>query len=161
LFGLQDYAGATPRLAGLAWGAEDLSAVLGASAVRDDGGNWLAPYQLARSLCLFAAAAAGVPAIDTVYTDYRDETGLKAFAAAARRDGFSGMLAIHPSQVPVINDAFVPTAGEIERARRIVQLFEASPDAGTIGLDGVMLDRPHLVQAGRILEVAKRLKPQS
>jgi citrate lyase subunit beta/citryl-CoA lyase len=161
LFGMQDYAGATARLAGLAWGAEDLSAMLGASAIRDGGGNWLAPYQLARSLCLFAAAAAGVPAIDTVYTDYRNETGLKSFAAAARRDGFSGMLAIHPSQVPVINEAFVPTAEEIERARRIVQLFAASPNAGTIGLDGIMLDRPHLVQAGRILEAAKRLKSQS
>jgi citrate lyase subunit beta/citryl-CoA lyase len=161
LFHLQEYAGATARLGGLTWGAEDLSAALGASGTRDESGNWLAPYQLARSLCLIAAAAAGVPAIDTVYTDYRDDAGLRAFASAARRDGFSGMLAIHPAQVSVINDAFRPSREEIGRARRIVELFAASPDAGTIGLDGVMLDRPHLVQARRILEVAERLKSES
>lgn len=161
LFHLHEYAGATRRLAGLTWGAEDLSAALGASGTRDASGSWLAPYQFARSLCLIAAAAAGVAAIDTVYTDYRDDAGLRAFASAARRDGFSGMLAIHPAQVAVINDAFVPSSEEIERARRIVELFAASPDAGTIGLDGVMLDRPHLAQARGILEVAKRLKSES
>jgi citrate lyase subunit beta/citryl-CoA lyase len=161
LFRMQEYSEASARLAGLTWGAEDLGAALGASGIRDDRGNWLAPYQLARSLCLFAAAAAGVPAIDTVYTDYRDESGLEAFASAGRRDGFSGMLAIHPGQVAVINAAFVPTGEEVERAARIVELFAASPEAGTIGLDGVMLDRPHLVQARRVLEVARRLKSQS
>ena len=161
LFHLQAYAGATARLGGLTWGAEDLSAALGASENRDESGNWLAPYQLARSLCLIAAAAAGVPAIDTVYTDYRDDAGLRAFASAARRDGFSGMLAIHPAQVAVINDAFRPSREEVGRARRIVELFAATPDAGTIGLDGVMLDRPHLVQARRILEMAERLKSES
>ena len=161
LFHLQEYAGATTRLAGLTWGAEDLSAALGASGTRDASGNWLAPYELARSLCLVAAAAAGVPAIDTVYTDYRDDAGLRAFASAARRDGFSGMLAIHPRQIDVINDAFLPSSEEIERARHVVDLFAASPDAGTIGLDGVMLDRPHLLQARRVLEVANRLKRES
>jgi citrate lyase subunit beta/citryl-CoA lyase len=161
LFDLRKYSGSTARLAGLTWGAEDLSAALGASETRDESGNWLAPYQLARSLCLFAAAAAGVPAIDTVYTDYRDDVGLRAFASAARRDGFSGMLAIHPTQVAVINEAFRPSSEEIERARHIVDLFAASPDTGTIGLDGVMLDRPHLLQARRILETAKRLKSES
>ena len=112
---------------------------------------------LARSLCLFAAAAAEVAAIDTVFTDFRDADGLAGFAANARRDGFSGMLAIHPDQVDVINRAFVPTAAELERAERIVALFEANPGAGTLGMDGEMIDRPHLVQAKRILQLARRL----
>jgi citrate lyase subunit beta/citryl-CoA lyase len=101
LFSMDEYAESTARLAGLTWGAEDLSTAVGASSNRDESGNWLPPYQLARSLCLFAAAAAGVPAIDTVYTDFKDTDGLAEFAAAARRDGFEGMLAIHPDQVPV------------------------------------------------------------
>ncbi len=158
LFRMGDYADATPRLAGLTWGAEDLSTAVGASASRGDDGNWLPPYQLARSLCLFAAAAAGVPAIDTVYTDYRDADGLAEFAAAARRDGFEGMLAIHPGQVAIINKAFVPTPAETERAQRIVALFAANPEVGTLGMDGEMVDRPHWLQAKRILETASRLK---
>jgi citrate lyase subunit beta/citryl-CoA lyase len=158
LFSMDDYVDATPRLAGLTWGAEDLSAAVGASTNRDEDGNWLAPYQLARSLCLFAAAAAGVAAIDTVYTDYKDADGMATFAAAARRDGFEGMLAIHPDQVDVINDAFVPTNDETERAQRIVELFAANPGAGTLGMDGEMIDRPHWLQAKRILENANRLK---
>lgn len=157
---LPGYADATPRLAGLTWGAEDLSAALFASATRDGTGAWLPPYELARTLCLFAAAAAGVPAIDTVYTDYRDSRGLAAYAARARRDGFSGMLAIHPAQVPVINEAFAPSGEEIERARRIVELFEAHPGAGTLGMDGEMLDRPHWLRARRVLELADRLKSE-
>ncbi len=157
LFHLDEYEGATNRLAGLAWGAEDLGAAVGAARTRD-GGSWLPPFELARSLCLFAASAAAVPAIDTVYTDYRDLDGLAAYAAAARRDGFAGMLAIHPAQVDIINDAFTPTPGEIEEARRIVALFEANPGAGTLGLDGRMLDRPHWLQARRVLEIAERLK---
>lgn len=158
LFRLHEYARSTERLAGLTWGAEDLGAALGASANRDGQGNWLPPYELARSLCLFAAAAAAVPAIDTVFTDYRDHDGLRASADRARRDGFSGMLAIHPAQVAIINEAFLPSSAEIERARRVVELFRATPDAGTVGLDGRMLDRPHLLQAQRILEAARRLK---
>ena len=157
LFSMDDYVDATPRLAGLTWGAEDLSAAVGASTNRDEDGNWLAPYQLARSLCLFAAAAAGVAAIDTVYTDYKDPDGLATFAAAARRDGFEGMLAIHPDQVDIINNAFIPTNDEKERARRIVELFAANPGAGALGMDGEMIDRPHWLQAKRILENAKRL----
>ena len=157
LFALDTYRKATPRLAGLSWGAEDLSAAVGASAKRDAEGNWLPPYEMARSLCLFAAAAAEVAAIDTVYTDFRDPEGLARFAANARRDGFSGMLAIHPEQIEVINRAFMPTAAEVERAERIVALFEANPGAGTLGMDGEMIDRPHLVQAQRILQLAKRL----
>lgn len=154
IFHLHEYAESTPRLAGLTWGAEDLSAAVGAAATRDDAGNWLPPYQLARSLCLFAAAAANVPAVDTVYTDFRDHDGLARYAASARRDGFSGMLAIHPAQVAVINEAFAPTASEVERAQRIVALFAAHPGAGTLGMDGEMLDRPHWLRARRILEIA-------
>ncbi len=157
LFTLGTYRDATPRLAGLSWGAEDLGAAVGASARRDEEGNWLPPYATARSLCLFAAAAVEVAAIDTVYTDFRDLDGLARFAANARRDGFSGMLAIHPDQVEVINRAFVPTAAEVERAERIVALFAANPGTGTLGLDGEMIDRPHLVQAERILQLARRL----
>lgn len=157
LFDLGDYRGITPRLAGLSWGAEDLSAAVGAAANRDAAGQWLPPYQLARSLCLFAAAAAGVAAVDTVFTDYRDLEGLADYAAMARRDGFSAMLAIHPAQVDVINAAFTPTAEEVERAQRIVDLFTSNPGAGVLGLDGRMLDRPHLVQAERLLALAAKL----
>jgi len=154
LFTLHGYVGATPRLAGLSWGAEDLSVAVGASSNRDAAGDWLPQFELARSLCLFAAAAAGVAAIDTVFTDFRNEEGLERYAASARRDGFSGMLAIHPCQVPVINAAFTPTLAEIEHAERVVAAFAAQPGAGTVGLDGRMIDRPHLVQARRILSQA-------
>jgi citrate lyase subunit beta/citryl-CoA lyase len=157
MFTLGTYAGATPRLGAMSWGAEDLSAAVGASSNRGDDGNWLPPYELARSLCLFAAGAAEVPAIDTVFTDFRDTGGLARYAANARRDGFSGMLAIHPAQVDVINRAFVPSAAELERAERIVALFSKNPEAGTLAMDGEMLDRPHLVQAQRILQLARRL----
>jgi citrate lyase subunit beta/citryl-CoA lyase len=161
MFGMAGYADSTPRLAGLTWGAEDLSAAIGASANRDESGNWLPPYELARSLCLFAAAAAAVPAVDTVYTDFRDSDGLADFASAARRDGFEGMLAIHPDQVRLINDAFVPTDAEAERARRIVDLFATNPDAGALGMDGEMIDRPHWLQAQRILESVRRYQQTS
>jgi len=157
LFTLGSYACCSPRLTAMSWGAEDLSAAVGASAKRNDNGDWLPPYELARSLCLFGAAAAEVAAIDTVYTDFRDEKGLANYAANARRDGFSGMLAIHPEQVDVINRAFVPTTAELERAKRIVALFAENPGAGTLGMDGEMIDRPHLVQAERILQLASRL----
>ncbi len=154
LFSLGGYIGATDRLAGLSWGAEDLSTAVGASANREEGGSWLAPYELARSLCLFAAAAAGIPAFDTVFTDFRDAEGLAKYASNARRDGFTGMLAIHPAQVDVINNAFRLRDEEIARAQRIVDLFDANPGAGALGLDGEMIDRPHLLQARRILELA-------
>ena len=156
LFSLGDYANATPRLAGLSWGAEDLSAEVGAKANRDEQGNWLPPYELARSLCLFAAHAAGVAAIDTVFTDFRDDAGLVGYASNAARDGFTGMLAIHPGQVDIIQSAFMPGDDEIARAKRIVELFEAHPDAGALSLDGVMLDRPHLIQAQRIAALADK-----
>ncbi len=156
LFTLLDYVGATSRLAAMSWGAEDLSAALGATRNRDEAGNWLPTYEMARSFCLLAAAAAEVAAIDTVFTDFRDADGLTRYALNARRDGFSGMLAIHPAQVEVINAAFMPTAEELERASRIVELFAANPGAGTLGFDGKMLDKPHLVQARRLLETAKQ-----
>jgi len=158
LFSLDSYVGATPRLAGLTWGAEDLSVAIGALANRDEGGNWLPPYELARSLCLLAAAAAEIPAVDTVYTDFRDLAGLARYASNAVRDGFAGMLAIHPDQVAVINDAFSPLAADVERARQIVALFDANPGAGALALDGEMIDRPHLVQARRILALAGKAK---
>ena len=158
LFTLHEYAQYTERLAGLTWGAEDLSAALGATTNRGADGRWLAPYQLARSLCLFAAAAAQVPAIDTVYTDFRDEAGLARFAGDARRDGFSGMLAIHPAQVPVINAAFEPSKDEISRAKKIVQMFADNSDSGVLQLDGEMIDRPHYIQAKHILDLASRSK---
>ena len=156
LFHMHEYSGATPRLAGLTWGAEDLSAAVGATSNRDDDGNWLPPYELARSLCLIAASAANVAAVDTVFTDYKDAKGLARYAANARRDGFSGMLAIHPDQVDPINDAFQPSNEEIDRAKRIVELFADNPEAGTLGMDGEMIDRPHWVQAKRILAIAQQ-----
>ena len=158
LFTLNSYRGSTPRLAGLSWGAEDLSAALGATANRDADGEWLPVYEMARSLCLLAASAAEVAAFDTVFTDFKDSDGLRRYAATARRDGFSGMLAIHPAQVEIINLAFVPTGEELERAARIVELFDSNPGAGTLGLDGKMIDRPHFVQAKRLLDTAGKLK---
>lgn len=158
LFSLESYVGATPRLAGLTWGAEDLSAAVGARAIRNQDGSWLSPYELARSLCLFAAAAAEVPAIDTVYTDFRDTEGLASFALRAARDGFTGMLAIHPAQVATINDAFSPSDEEVSRAERIVALFRDNPGAGALALDGEMIDKPHLVQARRVIALARRLE---
>ena len=158
MFSLGGYADATDRLAGLSWGAEDLSAALGASANRDADGAWLPPYEMARSMCLFAAAAAEVAAIDTVFTDFRDLDGLAVYASNARRDGFSGMFAIHPAQIDVINDAFRIRDEEIERAQRIVDLFNANPGTGALGLDGEMIDRPHLKQAQRILALAAEIE---
>ena len=154
LFHMHEYAGASARLAALTWGAEDLSAAVGATSARDDAGNWLPPYELARSLCLMAAAAAELPAVDTIYADFANSEGLAAYAGNARRDGFSGMLAIHPAQVDVINAAFTPSDDEVSRATRIVELFAASPNAGVVGMDGEMIDRPHLVQARKILAMA-------
>lgn len=158
LLTLHSYIGASARLAGLSWGAEDLSAALGASANRDERGDWLPTYELARSMCLLAAAAAEVAAIDTVFTEYKDLQGLQQYAANARRDGFSGMLAIHPAQIDIINSAFLPTSEELDAAQKIVALFAENPGAGTIGMDGRMIDRPHLVQAQRLLEVARQAK---
>ena len=158
IFTLGSYAVAHERLHALSWGAEDLSAAVGAATNRDADGNWLPTYELARSLCLLAAAAAEVAAIDTVFTNYKDDDGLKRYAETARRDGFCGMLAIHPGQVALINDAFTPTVEEIEHARKVVALFDENPGAGTLGLDGKMIDRPHLLQARQLLARAKLIE---
>jgi citrate lyase subunit beta/citryl-CoA lyase len=154
LFQLQTYIGSSNRLDGLTWGAEDLSAEIGASANRELDGSWASPYRLVRDLTLLTATAAEVPAIDTVYVDFRNRTGLALEASIAARDGFTGKLAIHPDQVPIINEAFTPPPAEVERARAIVAAFEAAGGAGTVGLDGKMLDRPHLVSAKRTLSRA-------
>lgn len=151
VFALGSYRGVTPRLCGLTWGAEDLPAAIGASTSREADGSYTAPYQLARSLTLFGAHAAGVAAIETVFPDFRDLDGLAAYAARGRRDGFTGMMAIHPSQVPVINAAFSPSAEEITRAQAIIDLFAANPGAGALSLDGKMIDAPHLKAARAIL----------
>ncbi|MBX9796791.1 CoA ester lyase [Sphingomonas sp.] len=154
MFALGSYGGVTPRLAGLTWGAEDLPAAIGATASREADGSYAAPYQLARSLTLFGAHAAGVAAIETVYPDFRDLDGLAAYAARGRRDGFSGMMAIHPAQVAVINAAFTPSEAEIDHARAVVALFEANPGAGALSLNGRMVDAPHLKAARRVLAQA-------
>jgi len=151
IFALGGYGGVTPRLAGLTWGAEDLSAAIGAATAREADGRFTPPYELARSLALFGAHAAGVAAIETVFPAYSDLTGLAAYAARGARDGFSGMMAIHPDQVPVINAAFTPSAEALDRARRIVALFKANPGAGALSLDGTMVDAPHLKLARRLL----------
>lgn len=155
LFTLGDYRRAGRRLAGMTWGAEDLSAAVGATTNKDAAGHWTAPFQLARSLCLFGAHAAGVPAVDTLHSDFRDLDGLRASCEEARRDGFSGKLAIHPGQVEIINQAFTPSDQEVERARRIVALFEENPGVGVLSLDGQMVDLPHLTQARKILANSK------
>jgi citrate lyase subunit beta/citryl-CoA lyase len=140
-----------PRLAGVTWGAEDLSAAVGAVANREENGQYSPLYDLAGSLCLLAAAAAGVAPIDTVFTDFKDPAGLAAASRASRRRGFRGRIAIHPDQVAIINEAYSPTEAERAHAQRIIDAFAADPTAGTLSIDGQMIDRPHLVQARRTL----------
>jgi citrate lyase subunit beta / citryl-CoA lyase len=154
LFLAGTFAGASKRLSALTWGAEDLSADLGAERNRDTEGVLLDPYRLARTLCLAAAAAAGVPAIDAVFADFRDSEAFRRECGVARRDGFSGKMAIHPTQVPIINVMFTPTPEAIANAQAIVEAFAANPGAGTVGIGGVMVDQPHLTRAKRLLERA-------
>jgi citrate lyase subunit beta/citryl-CoA lyase len=151
LFLAGTYRGSSARLTGLTWGAEDLSAELGAEANRDADGRFRDPYRLARVLCLAGAANAQIPAIDTVYVDFRNDAGLRRECEDARRDGFSAKMAIHPAQVAIINDVFTPKPEAIARAKAIVAAFAAAPGAGTIGIGGVMYDRPHLARAKRLL----------
>ncbi len=151
LFVAGTYAGASARLTALTWGAEDLSAELGARTNRDAEGRFLDPYRLARVLCLAGAAAAEVPAIDTVYVDFRNSDGFRRECEDACRDGFVGKLAIHPAQVPIINEVFTPSPEARARAQAIVDAFAASAGAGVVGIGGVMYDRPHLVRAKRLL----------
>ena len=151
LFLAGTFRGTSARLIGLTWGPEDLSAEFGAETNRDPQGLLTEPYRLARSICLYGAAAAKLPAIETVYVDFRNSEGLRRDTQDARRDGFTGRLAIHPAQVPVINEVFTPSPEQIEKAKAVVAAFAAQPGAGTIGIDGKMFDRPHLIRAQRLL----------
>ena len=153
VFGLGTYAEVSEHICGLTWGAEDLPAAIGAATSREDDGSYTAPYQLARSLTLFGAHAAGVAAIETVYPDFRDLKALHVYAARGYRDGFTGMMAIHPAQVPVINAAFTPTEEQLAHARAVVAAFNASPRAGALQLNGKMIDAPHLKAARRVLNL--------
>ena len=151
IFALGTFAGASHRLMGLAWGGEDLSADLGAETNRHDDGLYTDPYRIARAFTLFGAAAAAVDAIDSVYTNFRDHDALRAECLASRRDGFVAKMAIHPAQIPIINDAFTPSVEAIARAQAVVDAFAANPGAGVVGVEGEMLDRPHLLRAERLL----------
>jgi citrate lyase subunit beta/citryl-CoA lyase len=155
LFSLLSYRDPKSPLAAMSWGAEDLSAALGAASKFDTNGELSFTYRLARSLCLAGAVAAGVQPVDGIFADFKNEAGLRAEAEAARRDGFTGKLAIHPAQVPVINSCFTPSADDIRNAEEIVAAFEAHPDAGVLSVGGKMVDRPHLVQAKRTLNRAR------
>ena len=150
MFHAGDFKGA-PRLVALTWGAEDLADSIGAASNRNPDGSFAFTYELARSLCLLGAATAGVPAIETIQADFRDTEGLKSRAETVRRSGFRGMLAIHPAQVEVINEAFTPSPADIAEAEEIVAIFAANPGAGTIGWKGGMLDRPHLSRSQQLL----------
>ncbi len=152
LLGLNGYdAPPIARLYGMLWGGEDLAADLGAISNRDDDGRYAAPYLLARSLCLFAAASAAAVAVDAVYTNFRDAAGLRKEAIEALRSGFSAKAAIHPDQIAVINEAFTPSAADVEAARKVIAAFDAAPGAGVVSVDGKMLDRPHYRTAQRAL----------
>jgi citrate lyase subunit beta / citryl-CoA lyase len=155
LFTAGTYRNCSPRLMGMTWGPEDLSSELGAEANRETDGTLTEPYAIARAFCLFGAAAAKVPAIETIHVDFRNLDALRSDTVMARRDGFAGRLAIHPAQVPVINEVFTPSASQIERAKAIVAAFAAKPGAGTVGIDGKMFDRPHLVRAQALLANVK------
>ena len=156
IFALGGYGRCGARLYGLTWGAEDLGAAIGATGNKEPNGAWTQPFQLVRSLCLFGANAAGVAAIDTLYADFRDAAGLRASCGEARRDGFTGKLAIHPDQVSVINESFMPSAAEVSEAQRIVALFASNPGVAALALDGRMVDIPHLRQAEKTLARATR-----
>lgn len=155
MFRCGDYKGA-PRVVALTWGAEDLADSLGAASNLNADGSYSFTFEMARSFCLLGAAAAGVTAVDTISADFRDLDALRARAEKVRRDGYRGMLAIHPAQVPVINAAFTPTAQEVAQAQEIVDIFAASPGVGAIGWKGGMLDRPYLARAQRLLRQAGR-----
>ena len=155
IFHLGTYRGATERLEAMAWAGEDLSAAVNAETNRLPDGSYAEPYRVVRALCLFAAHAAEVLAVDSIYANYRDLDGLRAECMDAKRDGFLAKLAIHPAQVPVINAVFTPAPEAVARAKAVVAAFKAAPNAGVIGLDGEMLDRPHLVRAERLLAQAK------
>lgn len=151
IFQLGSYGAVARHLAGLTWGAEDLPAAIGATSAREADGSYTAPYEMVRSLTLFGAHAAGAPAIETIFPRIDEPDALGAYVARARRDGFTGMMAIHPAQVETINRGFTPTTAEIAHARAVVEAFAANPGVGALNLEGKMIDRPHLVQARRVL----------
>ena len=151
MIGFASYAIPNRRLVAMTWGAEDLGAALGALSNKEPNGEWTFPYQVARAQCLFAAGAAGVQALDTLYGDFRDQNGLAESCRIARRDGFVGRIAIHPDQIATINQCFTPSDADLAHARRVVAAFAAQPDAGTLGIDGKMYDMPHLIAAKRAL----------
>ncbi|EQB12716.1 HpcH/HpaI aldolase/citrate lyase family protein [Sphingobium lactosutens] len=151
IFGLGSYGEVADRLCGLTWGAEDLPAAIGAASSRREDGSYTSPYEMARNLTLFGAHAAGVAAIETVYPAIPDEAGLAAYAARGAHDGFTGMMALHPTQVLTINQAFTPTAEQIGHAQSVVEAFAQAPGAGVLMLDGRMIDAPHLIQARKVL----------
>jgi citrate lyase subunit beta/citryl-CoA lyase len=155
LFTAGTYRNCSPRLIGMTWGPEDLSSELGAEANREADGTLTEPYRIARAMCLYGAAAAKVPAIETIHVDFRNPDVVRKDTEIARRDGFSGRLAIHPAQIPVINEVFSPSAAQIEKAKTIVAAFAAKPGAGTVGIDGKMYDRPHLARAQALLASLK------
>ncbi len=157
VFTLGEYRHDPGRIAAMTWGAEDLGAAVGASTNLDANKDWTAPYQVVRAHCLFGAHAAGVQAVDTVMADFRDDARLRVVCDEARRDGFTGKIAIHPAQVPIINEAFTPSADELAHARAVLDAFAANPDAGTLQLDGKMIDRPHQLQAERIVALAEEI----
>lgn len=148
---LGSFVGSSPRLCALTWGAEDMSADLGASTNVDESGEYFFVHQMSRANCLTVSAAGDYQAIDSAYLDYKNHEGLRAECVRARQEGFTGKLAIHPGQVAIINECFTPTDEEVAYAKRVIKAFEES-GAGTIGLDGKMLDKPHLKQAHKILE---------
>ena len=151
MFTLGSYAPAHPRLVGLTWGAEDLAAALGATDNKEADGAWTFPYAVARAQCLFAASAAEVAPIDTLFVDFRDTEGLERDCRRSRRDGFTGRIAIHPDQVATINRCYAPSEAEIAHAEKIVAAFAANPGAGALGVDGKMVDIPHLKAAQKTL----------
>ena len=156
---LNTYVGSSTRLEGLTWGAEDLSAALGARTNREpDGRTWTSPYRLARDLCLFTASAADAQPLDTVFVNFRDEEGLRNECREAVRDGFTGKMAIHPNQVAVMNEVFTPSAEEVAFSEEIVGVFAQNPDAGVVAIRGLMIDRAHAARAERILARAKAAK---
>lgn len=159
IFEIGSYRSISHLLLGLTWGAEDLPAAIGGSNAREEDGRYTPPYEMVRSLALFGAHAAGVDAIETVYPAFRDLEGLANYARRARRDGFTGMMAIHPAQLPVINAAFTPTVAELAQAQAIIDAFAANPGQGTLNFGGRMIDAPHLRQARRLIALAEKPSP--
>ena len=157
VFTLGNYSGLTSRLSGLTWGAEDLGAAVGATVNLQPNKDWTTPYLMVRALCLFGAHAAEVQAIDTVMADFKDLVQLKNVCDDARKDGFTGKIAIHPAQVSIINEAFSPSEEEVEHAKAVLTVFKENPNAGTLQLDGKMIDKPHIVQANRIVDLANQI----